>query len=56
LEKRDQSDLHRRPIFTNDRTELHNADGTANAGGYARQSATEEDVSASGEGCDQAGH
>ena len=56
LQEGDKRYLHRRPIVTNNRTELYNTNRTADAGGRARKGATEENVSASWQGCDQERH
>jgi hypothetical protein len=54
LEKSDKRDLHRRSIVTDDRTELHNADHTTDAGRAWVNRTTDKDISAAGESDDPA--
>jgi hypothetical protein len=53
LREGDKGDLHGRPVFTNDRAQLYNADRTTDARGTGGQSTTDKNVPATGEGQEQ---
>jgi hypothetical protein len=56
LQEGDECDLDGRPVFANDRTELHDTNRADNTGRPARYCTADKDVSAPSEGYNQAGN